>query len=132
MKKEDYHKFFDNVYNVMLDQNYMQPENAQVFSDEPVVDLEEQPLDELEEKADSMRYTISQKTTCYKIFKICKVLASCYLCLVYPFYAHFGIGPFNSVYFYLLAMLEGVLLIDFILNHFIQPLQEDGESMNLP
>lgn len=76
--------------------------------------------------AQALRYTVRQDSNFYKVFKKCKTLATCYLCLVYPYYAHIGINNFNSMRFYILIVLEGVFLIDFILNHVLQPISEDG------
>ena len=70
----------------------------------------------------------------YKIFKKFKVIATIYVCIMYPYYANsqFGIPAIGTVSFYLLSFMECILLTDFILNHILQQVQEDGKWMNLP
>lgn len=56
MNKWDFHKFFDSVYNVLLDQKYLHGVDCQNINEDPEVDLED--LSEEEPSAVSVRYTI--------------------------------------------------------------------------
>lgn len=91
--------------------------------EEPEVDLED--FSE-EEPVGSTRFTIRQTNQFYQIFRKIKVLATIYACILYPYYANFGISEVGSAQFFIICFVEGVLLVDIILNFFLQPLQEDG------
>ena len=56
MLKEDYHKFFDAVYNVLLDQKYLNGINGQEIRDEPEIDFEKLETEDLNESYS--RFTI--------------------------------------------------------------------------
>ena len=56
MDKWDYHKFFDTVYDVLLDQKYLNGINCLAISEEPEANLEE--FLENEPSASNVRYTI--------------------------------------------------------------------------
>ena len=95
MNKWDYHTFFDSVNNVLLDQKYIHGLSCQAINEEPEVDLDK--YDEIEpSSANNTRFTIRQDSFFYNIFRKFKIMATIYICLIYPYFAHNGFPRVSS------------------------------------
>ena len=92
LKKQDYHEYYDRVYNMMVEQVFLNNicDDDHSHSDEGSDEGEEHHHHE-ETAIFSNKWTITSNNIFYLMFKIMKIIASFYLCLFYPTLSHKGI-----------------------------------------
>ena len=134
MDKWDYHKFFDAVYNVLQDQKFLDiiresRANVEEGDSRQKASAHGSPHRRVHQQL--TRYTIHQDSWYYKVFNVFKISTNWLACIMYAHYASKGIPPVNRMSFLLFIAMEIIMFSDLILNFFVQPLQEDGQSMNM-
>ena len=75
------------------------------------------------------KFTISPYSYFYRIHSAFKIVASLYLLIFYPFMAHRQQISNNEMI--LMIISESIFLIDIIVNFFLQPMNEEGQELNV-
>ena len=68
----------------------------------------------------------------YALGKIVKLIACCLTTILYPYYNVNGFPSINSLELWFLVFIESIFALEIVINFFLQTLDEEGKSKNLP
>ena len=130
MGKQEYHHYFDSMFNLINDKEFIS--NPNNFKDDHCHDSDSQGIVQM--RSDNVchketKYTLTPMSKGYRTLQMLKILSTLYLCFFYPYLAHrqqFGDGQILKI-----IIIELIFLTDLIVNFFLQPLNEAGEVMRI-